>query len=334
MTATNSGEWCLYFANNADGNESVKEIWRGTNDAFPNARKMSEIVTSTATREQIAQLSIQIIKGAPVSVVPNLLNILICNFWRSENVIDVRKLQELVSSSKRAVCGRVFKKGEIIWNCRQCGKDVTCVQCDQCFKKSNHVGHEVKFHRAGGNGGCCDCGDAEAWCKSGNCRDHSHESASELTSSDIDQQQRAAVDSLPGELLRGLESTLAGVLSLLTSYVTCSVRGYQHSSNNMFISSKYNDSSTNFRIGGREPITVRIHNDDIHTYDEVCCSDNSQQRQRYHVGSRVMRRQLHSARFCVTSSVCGFIFFCGLILFFLFLACLFWPVRFCFYTFR
>ena len=39
-------------------------------------------------------------------------------------------------------------------------KDNTCVLCDACFRSSNHQGHEV--HRAA-PGGCCDCGDPEAW---------------------------------------------------------------------------------------------------------------------------------------------------------------------------
>ena len=64
-------------------------------------------------------------------------------------------------------CGYVFKRGDIAWNCRTCQTDPTCVICDNCFHSSDHEGHEVYFHRTT-PGGCCDCGDTEAW-KIGGC---------------------------------------------------------------------------------------------------------------------------------------------------------------------
>jgi len=42
-----------------------------------------------------------------------------------------------------------------------------------CFKNSNHEGHKVIIKKA--YGGCCDCGDAEAWKKSGFCTKHTGE---------------------------------------------------------------------------------------------------------------------------------------------------------------
>ena len=68
-------------------------------------------------------------------------------------------------------CGYVFKRGDIAWNCRTCQTDSTCVICDNCFRNSNHDGHEVYFHRTT-PGGCCDCGDAEAWKVEGCCDSH------------------------------------------------------------------------------------------------------------------------------------------------------------------
>ena len=35
----------------------------------------------------------------------------------------------------------------------------------------DHQGHEYFFHKTGA-GGCCDCGDAEAWADSGGTIDH------------------------------------------------------------------------------------------------------------------------------------------------------------------
>jgi hypothetical protein len=71
----------------------------------------------------------------------------------------------------RRPCGYVFKRGDIAWNCRTCQTDSTCVICDACFRSSDHEGHEVYFHRTT-PGGCCDCGDAEAWKIEGCCPSH------------------------------------------------------------------------------------------------------------------------------------------------------------------
>ncbi|XP_055525528.1 E3 ubiquitin-protein ligase UBR1 [Wyeomyia smithii] len=71
-----------------------------------------------------------------------------------------------------AVCGRVFKIGEPTYSCRECSMDPTCVLCSTCFKKSPHRMHKYKMCTSGG-GGCCDCGDQEAWKKDPFCKDHS-----------------------------------------------------------------------------------------------------------------------------------------------------------------
>ena len=68
-------------------------------------------------------------------------------------------------------CGYVFRRGDIAWNCRTCQSDSTCVLCDACFRESDHTGHEVFFHRTS-PGGCCDCGDMEAWRVEGCCPRH------------------------------------------------------------------------------------------------------------------------------------------------------------------
>lgn len=43
----------------------------------------------------------------------------------------------------------------------------------ECFKGSNHEGHKVVIKKA--YGGCCDCGDVEAWKKEGFCKRHTGE---------------------------------------------------------------------------------------------------------------------------------------------------------------
>lgn len=51
--------------------------------------------------------------------------------------------------------------------------DHTCIICLDCYKNSNHDNHRVVFKKGGG--GCCDCGDVEAWKKEGFCLKHSGE---------------------------------------------------------------------------------------------------------------------------------------------------------------
>ena len=46
---------------------------------------------------------------------------------------------------------------------RDCALDESCVLCSHCFCASSHKNHNVSFFIALQSGGCCDCGDAEAW---------------------------------------------------------------------------------------------------------------------------------------------------------------------------
>lgn len=70
-----------------------------------------------------------------------------------------------------SVCGRVFKMGEPTYSCRECGMDPTCVLCVNCFKQSAHKNHKYKMSTSSG-GGCCDCGDNEAWKRDPYCDEH------------------------------------------------------------------------------------------------------------------------------------------------------------------
>ncbi|KAK9886902.1 hypothetical protein WA026_019159 [Henosepilachna vigintioctopunctata] len=70
-----------------------------------------------------------------------------------------------------SVCSRVFKMGEPTYSCRECGMDNTCVLCVECFRGSEHKNHKYKMATSPG-GGCCDCGDIEAWKKDPYCENH------------------------------------------------------------------------------------------------------------------------------------------------------------------
>lgn len=83
----------------------------------------------------------------------------------------VKRLEILGKAVPRRVCQHPFKKNDIVWVCRTCQADETCVLCHACFSQSNHEGHDVAFYHAQA-GGCCDCGDPDAWDPSGFCPLH------------------------------------------------------------------------------------------------------------------------------------------------------------------
>ncbi|GBE78568.1 hypothetical protein SCP_0114570 [Sparassis crispa] len=60
-------------------------------------------------------------------------------------------------------CGHIFKKGESCFRCKDCALDDSCVLCSKCFEATDHANHNVSFFIAQQSGGCCDCGDIEAW---------------------------------------------------------------------------------------------------------------------------------------------------------------------------
>jgi len=71
-----------------------------------------------------------------------------------------------------AACGKVFRSGDLGFTC-SCASDPTCVLCYACFhaSRAQHEGHDVSFHFAGA-GGCCDCGDLEAFPAESTCCAH------------------------------------------------------------------------------------------------------------------------------------------------------------------
>jgi len=79
---------------------------------------------------------------------------------------SVQALQALATVGRavpRRVCQHPFKKNDIVWVCRTCQADETCVLCHACFSQSQHEGHDVAFYHAQA-GGCCDCGDPDGAC--------------------------------------------------------------------------------------------------------------------------------------------------------------------------
>ena len=117
----------------------------------------------------------------------------------------VRQIQK--GSKGMGVCAKVLKAGDVAWKCEDCEKDSTCIICQECFEKSNHKGHRVWLKT--NVGGCCDCGDPDAWDEHGFCSDHrGFAASSEAMLSQLPKQVR---DNSP-IVFSSLAKSLKGVL--------------------------------------------------------------------------------------------------------------------------
>ena len=90
---------------------------------------------------------------------------------------------EIFSNTKKskAICGKIIKRGDVVFHCLDCEKDPSCIICQECYETGNHVGHRVTIGKNAT--GCCDCGDSDAWAPSGFCSDHQGYNASQSMSS-------------------------------------------------------------------------------------------------------------------------------------------------------
>lgn len=150
-----------------------------------------------------------------------------------------------------SICGRVFKMGEPTYSCRECGMDNTCVLCVDCFKKSEHRLHKYKMGTSGG-GGCCDCGDKEAWKKAPYCSMHlpTIENQDEVNNSlPVDLAERARIV---------YEAVLQYAYNLLTLEISADLR-LRNLENELFDVDTY--------------CTV-LYNDEVHTFEQVISTLN------------------------------------------------------------
>lgn len=226
----------------------------GPADTFPKVSEFHAIIVanrSRLTRDSLAAVAYQTACQAPHKFLSLYLNKLICIFW-SDETSALTQLADSAAGSK--VCGRIFKRGEIVWTCKQCGLDPTCVQCDQCYRSSDHIGHDVYFHKSGAGGGCCDCGDSEAWKAEGNCPHHGEKSAAGKDSSKIED----PITELPEPLVEGASAVLLGTVLMLVNFTIMSVRGFEPFDKNVYVA-KASD----------ESLCLRLFNDDFHSYIEV-----------------------------------------------------------------
>eukprot|EP00658_Telonema_sp_P-2_P045400 TRINITY_DN3335_c0_g2_i1.p1 TRINITY_DN3335_c0_g2~~TRINITY_DN3335_c0_g2_i1.p1 ORF type:complete len:738 (+),score=207.06 TRINITY_DN3335_c0_g2_i1:307-2520(+) len=106
----------------------------------------------------------------------------------------------------QAVCSHCFKDGDLVWNCKNCQADETCVLCNACFRESDHTGHEVLFFYSNTEG-CCDCGDPSAWDPAGFCSRHGRK------------ENHNPLDDLPPTLATSCRLVVHSVVQLILSHM-------------------------------------------------------------------------------------------------------------------
>jgi len=250
-------------------NGERKVIWSG--DTLTPLMLIS-LLSRDMTSQNIQEIVVQIVVNSSSKSLGMLLTCLVCTYWRysyakgADSSMDVilRAFQEIVSSKSLIpgnshVCGVIFKKGELVWTCRECGKNETCVLCDKCYKSSNHVGHEVYFHVASGGGGCCDCGDEEAWLKEGCCPEHYPNNDESIDPTSY----------LSPDLLRGLNAVISELIKIITIYAVGCVKGFNKKSENIYLNRLENELRDTGANGPLITLIGRLHNDDVHSYDDV-----------------------------------------------------------------
>ena len=274
-----AAKWSLSIEQ-AAGGAPPQELWRGAKGTAPSGtdvtwRRLGAVRESISPR-QLSALAAQVVARAPAAAVPDLLARLACSCSPALSK-QPDALGSLPDARKRTVCGVVFKKGEIVWTCRSCAKDNTCVQCDACFRRSAHVGHEVYFHRSTGRGGCCDCGDPEAWATAGNCSEHCAHAAAGAGEGSGDTDPSL---SLPEDVRRGFRATVEGIARALVDYVTLTVRGFEPLEARDWERPDPADPDGEDDSAGAPQAqaqaqtqarryVARLHNDDVHTFEEV-----------------------------------------------------------------
>ncbi|KAE9403494.1 hypothetical protein BT96DRAFT_917440 [Gymnopus androsaceus JB14] len=103
-------------------------------------------------------------------------------------------------------CAHILKKGEPCFRCKDCALDDSCVLCSRCFHATDHRDHNVSFFIAQQSGGCCDCGDNEAWRSSIKCPYHPPAPTPEPSAPSSSETPRAAPKSLVGAIPQSVKN--------------------------------------------------------------------------------------------------------------------------------
>ncbi|KAJ3209743.1 hypothetical protein HDU67_005962 [Dinochytrium kinnereticum] len=199
-----------------------------------------------------------------------------------EEVDDPTLPPEYQASHRGKPCGHVFQVGEGVYWCRECAMDQTCVLCYRCFHATGHEGHETSFSVSQKAGGCCDCGDPEAWRRELKCHFHSPAANSTAEGGTSMADVGESVESVefvpvPEDLKRSLRSTLATTLDFIIDTLSASpidfsipttVDSVLHS-NPPETPEEKSIAASAAENGGGIPHVCLLWNDELHSFMEI-----------------------------------------------------------------
>eukprot|EP00924_Labyrinthula_sp_SR-Ha-C_P004697 augustus_masked-scaffold_1-processed-gene-8.46-mRNA-1 protein AED:0.48 eAED:0.48 QI:0/-1/0/1/-1/1/1/0/2117 len=192
-----------------------------------------------------------------------------------ENFTSSNVLNYVKNQNWKPRCGKVFSNGEFVYHCKTCQADDTCVFCSDCFKNSNHDGHDYNFRRTG-PGGTCDCGDSEAWKPEGFCLKH------RAGSDPVSNHER----SLSLFTVQIAEIMFQQLIDSIVVFLTESFLSFERALpvdevklHKCYTALEATDNVDKILLSNIETsqlidkdfknLTLRLNNDDIHTYDDV-----------------------------------------------------------------
>lgn len=192
---------------------------------------------------------------------------------------NLRKAQGAVDGSEYSEgargrrCGHVFENSEATYYCRTCTTDDTCVLCTRCFHASDHDGHHVVVSLSLGGGGCCDCGDPEAWARPVICTIHTEHVADHSTSTMLGPRD----SSVPQEFRESIEGTISAALDYVIDIFSCSSEAMKVPTNNTVESILKDEQMSRLegsygQVAGPaqdRDFVLMLWNDEKHTVDEV-----------------------------------------------------------------
>ena len=152
---------------------------------------------------------------------------------------------------------------------RDCALDDSCVMCAPCFRATNHDNHTVTFYIAQQSGGCCDCGDVEAWRYPIGCPLHCsiNDSTYESKTGDIDlrtARENPSRRGIPPELWDSMSRTIAYALE----YVLHTLE-FSPDDCTVPVSEKELKDQPTADPNVRDIFATIVWNDEKHSFDEV-----------------------------------------------------------------
>lgn len=177
-------------------------------------------------------------------------------------------------TSSHGLCGYVFQRNDIAFNCKTCQLDETCVLCLQCYRNGNHEGHDIFFHRTF-PGGCCDCGDSEAWDPDGFCIYHGDraETDGDATPGDASDEQPG----LPQDLLSLADALFEQIVLFMVEMAKKSMDTFDCERVDAHGRELQQAYAAQLQGTGSNPVDlplfhVRMCNDDVHSDEELVLS--------------------------------------------------------------